>query len=55
MCDVDDPVERLRGTPLGAVLPPHKESHTGHRGIGDDEAEDWDALEIELAGDGWPL
>ena len=27
---VDDPLERLQGTPLGAVLPPHRESHAGH-------------------------
>ena len=32
----------------------HQESHAGHRGTGVDEAEDWDALEVELAGDGWP-
>ena len=28
--DVDNPLERLQGTPLGAVLPPHRESHAGH-------------------------
>ena len=27
---VDDPLERLQGTPLSAVLPPHRESHAGH-------------------------
>ena len=27
---VDDPLERLQGTPLGEVLPPHRESHAGH-------------------------
>ena len=27
---VDDPLERLQGTPLGAVLPPHRESHAGY-------------------------
>ena len=27
---VDDPLERLQETPLGAVLPPHRESHAGH-------------------------
>ena len=27
---VDDPLERLQGTPLGTVLPPHRESHAGH-------------------------
>ena len=27
---VDDPLERFQGTPLGAVLPPHRESHIGH-------------------------
>ena len=53
MCAVDDPLERLQGTPLGAELPPHRESHAGHRGAGVDEAKDWDALEVELAGDGW--
>ena len=53
VCAVDDPLERLQGTPLGAELPPHRESHAGHRGAGVDEAEDWDALEVELAGDGW--
>ena len=50
---VDNPLEGLQGTPLGAVLPPHRESHAGLRGAGVDEAEDWDALEVELAGDGW--
>ena len=54
MCTMDDPLKRLQGTPLGAVLPPHRQSHTGHRGTGVDEAEDWDALEVELASDGWP-
>ena len=53
MGTVDDPLEGLQGTPLGAVLPPHRESHAGHQGAGVDEAEDWDALEVELAGDGW--
>ena len=51
---MDDPLERIQGTPLGEVLPPHRESYAGHRGAGVDEAEDWDALEVELAGDGWP-
>ena len=27
---VDDPLVRLQGTPLGTVLPPHRESHAGH-------------------------
>ena len=27
---MDDPLERLQGTPLGTVLPPHRESHAGH-------------------------
>ena len=27
---MDDPLEGLQGTPLGAVLPPHRESHAGH-------------------------
>ena len=44
---VGDPLEKLQGTPLGAVLPSHRESHAGHRGAGVDEA-----LEVELAGDG---
>ena len=51
---VDDPLKRLQGTPLGAVLPPHRESHTGNCGTSVDKTEDWDALEVELAGDGWP-
>ena len=50
---VDDSLEGLQGTPLGAVLPPHQESHAGHRGASVDEAENWDALEVELASDGW--
>ena len=53
MSTVDDPLERLQGTPLGAVLPPHVKSHTGHRGSSVNKTEDWDALEVELAGDGW--
>ena len=48
------PLEGLQGTPLGVVLSPHRESHAGQRGAGVDEAEDWDALEVELAGDEWP-
>ena len=27
---MDDPLERLQGTPLGEVLPPHRGSHAGH-------------------------
>ena len=27
---VDDPLEGLQVTPLGVVLPPHRESHAGH-------------------------
>ena len=53
MSAVNDPLERLQGTPLGAVLPPYRESHTGHCGASVDKTEDWDALEVELAGDGW--
>ena len=30
MGTVDDPLERLQGTPLGTVLPPHQESQAGH-------------------------
>ena len=55
VCAVDDPLERLQGTPLGEVLPPHRESHAGHQGTCVDEVKDWDALEVELAGDGWPF
>ena len=51
---VDDPLEGLQGTPLGAVLPPHRDSHAGHRGAGVEESKDWDAPEVELASDGWP-
>ena len=51
---VNDPLEGLQGTPLCAVLPPHRESHAGHRGASVDEAEDWDALEVELAVMGGP-
>ena len=50
---VDDPLERLQGAPLGAVLPPHREAHAGYGSASVDEAEDGDALEVELAGDGW--
>ena len=48
------PLERLQGTPLVVVLPPRRESHAGHQGAGVGKLEDWDALEVELAGDGWP-
>ena len=27
---VDNPLERLQGTPLGEVLSPYRESHAGH-------------------------
>ena len=50
---VHDSCESLQGTPLGAVLPSYRESHAGNRSASVDEAEDWDALESELAGDGW--
>ena len=40
MCAVDDPLERLQGAPLGAVLPPRREFHAGYRGASVDEAED---------------
>ena len=50
---VDDPLERLQGTPLGALLPPHGKSRTGHRGSSVNKTEDWDALGVELADDGW--
>ena len=53
MLAVDDSLERLQGTPLGAVLPPHRESDTGHGSASVDKTEDWNALEVELAGDGW--
>ena len=42
-----------QGTPLGVVSPPHRESHASYRSASVDEAENWDALESELAGDGW--
>ena len=31
---------------------PHRESHASYRSASVDEAEDWNALENELAGDG---
>ena len=37
---------------MGTVSPPHRESHASYRSASVDEAEDWDALESELAGDG---
>ena len=46
-CRVRPPRNVLR------VLPPHRESHAGYRSASVDKAEDWDALESELAGDGW--
>ena len=49
----DDSPKWLQGTPLDAVSPPHRESHASYRSASVDEAEDWDALESELAGDGW--
>ena len=54
MSAVDDPLKRLQGTLLGAVLPPNGKSHTSHRSSSVYETEDWDALEVELASDGWP-
>ena len=50
---IDDPLKRLQGTPLGVVLPPNGKSHTCHRSSSVYETEDWDALEVELASDGW--
>ena len=37
MLIMGDPLKRLQGTPLGAILPAHRESHAGHRGAGVDE------------------
>ena len=53
MSSVHDSRKWLQGTPLGVVLPPHRESHASYRSASVEEAEDWDALESELAGDGW--
>ena len=53
VCAVHDSPKRLQGTPLGAVAPPHRESHASYRIASVDKAEDWGALESELAGDGW--
>ena len=50
---VHDSPKWLQGTPLDTVSPPHRESHASYRSASVDEAEDWDALENELAGDGW--
>ena len=50
---VQDSPKRLQGTPLGAASPPHREFHASYRSASVDEAEDWDALESELPGDGW--
>ena len=52
MSAVHDSPKWLQGTPLGTVLPPYRESHASYRSASFDEAEDWDALESELAGDG---
>ena len=53
MSAVHDSPKLLQGTPLGAVSSLHRESHACYRSTSVDEAEDWDALESELAGDGW--
>ena len=50
---VHDSSKWLQGTPLGTVSPQHQEFHASYRSTSVDEAEDWDALESELAGDGW--
>ena len=50
---VHDSPKWLQGTLLGAVSLPHQESHACYRIASVYEAEDWDALENELAGDGW--
>ena len=49
---VHDSPKWLQGIPFGAVSPPHRESHASYRSASVDKAEDWDALESELAGDG---
>ena len=53
MSAVHDSRKWLQGTPLGMVSPPHQESPACYRSASVDEAEDWAALESELAGDGW--
>ena len=50
---VHDSPKWLQGTPLDVVSPPQRESHASYKSASVDEAEDWDALESELAGDGW--
>ena len=50
---VHDSPKWLQGTPLGPVSPPYRNSHASYRSASVDEAEDWDALKSELAGDGW--
>ena len=53
MSAVHDSPKWLQVTPLGMVSQPHRESHASYRSASVDKAEDWDALESELAGDGW--
>ena len=53
MSAMDDPLKRLRGTPLGVVLPPNGKSHTCHQSSSVYETKDFDALEVELVSDGW--
>ena len=50
---VHDSPKWSQGTPLATVSPPNRESHASYRSASVYEAEDWDALESELAGDGW--
>ena len=53
MSAVDDSLKRLQGAPLGVVLPPNGKSHVCNQSFSVYETEDWDALEVELASDGW--
>ena len=45
-------VSRERHARLAQMVS-HREPHASYRSASVDEAEDWDALESELAGDGW--
>ena len=53
MCAVYCPLKWLQGPPLGALAPPDGESKAGNGGSSVHKAEDGNAFESQLDGDGW--
>ena len=53
VCAVYCPLKWLQGLPLGVVAPPDRESKADNRRSSVHKAEDGNAFQSQLAGDGW--